>query len=137
MMTHLENMPLWIALPVAFFLVAGATLTLLGTLGFVQLKDFYDRIHAPTLGTSWGAAGILLASMLLASWIEGRAVLHELVIGIFIMVTTPVTLMLVGRAALHRDRAEGRQGMPPPLSARDPEADTVLLQDIAPETDQA
>ena len=129
-MTHLENMPLWLALPIAFFLVAGATLTLLGTIGFVQLKSFYDRLHAPTLGTSWGAAGILLASMLLASWIEGRAVLHELVIGVFLMITTPVTLMLLGRAGLHRDRAEGLD-VPPPLSVRDPEPETIILQDEA------
>ncbi len=111
-MTYLETLPAWIALPVAFFLILGSTLTLLGTIGLVQLKSFYDRLHAPTLGTSWGAAGILLASMILVSWTEGRAVLHELVIGIFLMITTPVTLMFLGRAALHRDRIEGTPGIP-------------------------
>ncbi|GGE18899.1 multisubunit potassium/proton antiporter, PhaG subunit [Gemmobacter megaterium] len=112
-MKHLIDLPLWIAGPVAVFLVIGATLTLLGTLGLVQLRSFYDRLHAPTLGTSWGAAAILLASMILFSWVEGRPVAHELVIGVLVMVTTPVTLMLVGRAALHRDRAEGRGDVPP------------------------
>lgn len=111
-MNYMETLPAWIALPVAFFLVLGATLTLLGTIGFVQLKSFYDRLHAPTLGTSWGAAGILVASMLLVSWTEGHAILHELVIGLFLMITTPVTLMLLGRAALHRDRIEGKEGVP-------------------------
>lgn len=105
-MTGLDGLPLWIALPVAALVVLGSTLTLLGAIGLVQLRSFFDRLHAPTLGTSWGAAGIILASMLASSWIEGRAVLHEVVIGVFVMITTPVTLMMLGRAALHRDRAE-------------------------------
>ncbi|MDR5651694.1 monovalent cation/H(+) antiporter subunit G [Ruixingdingia sedimenti] len=112
-MIDLETLPVWIALPAALFLVIGSTLTLLGTLGLMQLKSFYDRLHAPTLGTSWGTAGIMLASMLVFSWAGGRAVLHELVIAIFVMVTTPVTLMLLGRASLHRDRGEGRADVPP------------------------
>lgn len=111
-MTGFETLSLWVALPVAGLLVLGSTLTLLGTVGLVQLKSFYDRLHAPTLGTSWGAAGVLLASMLLFSALDGRAALHELVIGIFLLVTTPVTLMLLGRAALHRDRAEKLPGVP-------------------------
>ena len=111
-MTDFDTLSLWVALPVAGLLVLGSTLTLLGTLGLVRLKSFYDRLHAPTLGTSWGAAAVLLASMLLFSALDGRAALHELVIGIFLIVTTPVTLMLLGRAALHRDRAEKVPGVP-------------------------
>jgi len=113
-MKHLADLPLWIGGPVALLLVIGATLTLLGTLGLVRLRSFYDRLHAPTLGTSWGAAATLLASMILFSWTEARVAIHELVLGVLVMVTTPVTLMLLGRAALHRDRAEGREGVPPP-----------------------
>ncbi|WYK06296.1 monovalent cation/H(+) antiporter subunit G [Cereibacter sphaeroides f. sp. denitrificans] len=119
-MTHLETVPLWLALPIALFLVLGSTLTLLGTVGLVQLRSFYDRLHAPTLGTSWGAAGIILAAILLFSWMQGRPVLHELVIGAFVMITTPVTLMMLGRAALHRDRAEGRGGVPAAVPHPDP-----------------
>jgi len=111
-MIWMQNLPLWVALPAALLVVAGSTLTLLGTLGLVTLKSFYDRLHAPTLGTSWGTAAILLASMLVFGWTEGRLVLHELVIGIFVMVTTPVTLMLLGRAALYRDRGEGSAEVP-------------------------
>jgi multicomponent K+:H+ antiporter subunit G len=40
--------------------------------------------------------------------IEARPVVHELLILVFVVVTTPVTLMLLARAALYRDRAEGR-----------------------------
>lgn len=111
-MSHLADLPVWAAVLIAFFVVLGSTLTLLGTLGLVRLNSFYDRLHAPTLGTSWGTAGIVLASMLLFSLAGGRPVLHELLIGIFVMITTPVTLMLLGRAALHRDRAEDNPDLP-------------------------
>ncbi len=121
-MNGIEDVPLWLALPVALFLVAGATLTFLGTLGFVRLASFYDRLHAPTLGTSWGAAGVLIASMLLASWVQGHAVLHEIVLGVFLMITTPVTFLLLGRAALHRDRGEGRTDVPPARGSQTPGA---------------
>lgn len=117
-MSALATLPPWLMLPVALLLVLGSTLTLLGAFGLVHLKSFYDRLHAPTLGTSWGAAAILLASLISWSWVEDRVFLHELVIGICIMVTTPVTLMLLGRAALHRDRADGRGGVP--QAGRDP-----------------
>ena len=115
-MTALESLPPWLMGVVAFLLVLGSTLTLLGAVGLVRLRDFYDRLHAPTLGTSWGAAAILLASLLSWSWAEDRVFLHELVIGICVMVTTPVTLMLLGRAALHRDRTEGTLAVKQPLS---------------------
>ena len=43
-----------------------------------------------------------------------RVVLHEILIGVFVTVTTPVTLMLLARAALYRDRSEGKnQDIPP------------------------
>lgn len=106
-MTALDSLPPWLMLPVAVLLVLGSTLTLLGAFGLLHLKSFYDRIHAPTLGTSWGTAAILLASLLSWSWVQDRTLLHELVIGLCVMVTTPITLMFLGRAALHRDRASG------------------------------
>lgn len=113
-MTALEAMPLWLALPVAVLLVAGSTLAFLGALGLVRLNSFYERIHAPTLGTSWGTAAILLASLLSYSWLQDRVILHELVIGLFVMITTPVTLMVLGAAALKRDREEGSSAVPRP-----------------------
>ena len=76
------------------------------------LASFYDRIHAPTLGTSWGTAGIIIASMLMFTVTGDRAILHEFLIGAFVMITTPVTLLLLGRAAIHRDRVEQSANLP-------------------------
>jgi multicomponent K+:H+ antiporter subunit G len=103
-MTHLDAIPLWAAIPAAAFLVLGALLTLIGTIGLARLPNFYTRLHAPTLGTSWGTGGIVFASMIVSTATEGRPVLHELLIALFVTVTTPVTLMLLGRATLYRDK---------------------------------
>ena len=111
-MTDFSTLPEWAAVLVALFLVAGAAITLIGTVGLVRLATFYQRIHAPTLGTSGGAALVALASALYFSIALGQPILAEILILVFITVTTPVTLMLLARAALYRDRAEGNEGVP-------------------------
>jgi len=111
-MTGLDDFPLWAAILVSLLLLLGSGLTLLGTIGLVQFKSFYERIHAPTLGSTCGAGGVLMASILFFSVLQSRLVLHEVLITVFVTVTTPVTLMLLGRAAIYRDRTEGKDGMP-------------------------
>lgn len=108
-MTEATDPALWVALPVSLLLVAGASLALVGSIGLVTLRSFYDRLHAPTLAATLGMGFILLASMLFFSVQQMRFVLHEVLIAMLMVVTTPVTLMLLARAALHRDRREGGQ----------------------------
>ncbi|TCL74927.1 monovalent cation/H(+) antiporter subunit G [Rhizobium sp. BK251] len=112
MMQIAADIPLWAAFSVAFFLLVGASLALIGSIGFLRLPTFYERIHAPTLGTSWGIGGVMLASMIYFSAASSRPVVHEILIGIFVTVTTPITFMLLARAALHRDRAERNGNVP-------------------------
>jgi multicomponent K+:H+ antiporter subunit G len=111
-MTHAADLPAWAALLTAFFVLLGAGLTLLGAIGALRFDSFFQRVHAPTLGTSWGTGAILLASIVCFSALASRPLVHEILIGIFITVTTPVTLMLLARAALYRDRAEGKLAVP-------------------------
>jgi multicomponent K+:H+ antiporter subunit G len=122
-MNHAADLPVWVALLVAAFMLLGAGLTLIGAYGFFSLRSFYDRIHAPTLGTSWGTAAIVMASMICFTALQSRPVFHEILVGIFVTVTTPVTLMLLGRAALYRDRSEGAPEVPqmdPPHGVLEP-----------------
>jgi multicomponent K+:H+ antiporter subunit G len=107
-MTHAADLPALAAALTALLVLAGAALALIGSLGLLRLRSFYDRIHAPTLGTTLGTGFVLIASMVLFSALESRPVLHEIAIGVFMTITTPVTYMLLVRAALHRDRSEGR-----------------------------
>lgn len=116
-MSNAAELPLWAAIVVSAFLLLGSGLALIGMIGFTRLPTFYQRLHAPTLGTSWGTGGVVMASMIYFSVVGGRPVFHELLIGIFVTVTTPVTLMLLAQAALHRDRAEGDPTVPTSIAA--------------------
>jgi len=117
-MSLVPAVPLWLALMVALLLVLGAGLALIGAIGLLRLPSFYERVHAPTLATTLGIGSILIASMLYFSVMESRAVLHEVLIAAVVVTTMPVTLMLLTRAALHRDRREGDSGAPPLPPAR-------------------
>ena len=104
-MTPGAELPLYVAVPVSLLVVTGAALTLSGTLGLLRLSTFYERVHAPTLGTTLGTGLVLLASIVLFTALESRPVLHEIVIAVFMTLTTPVTFMLLLRASVLRDRA--------------------------------
>lgn len=103
----------WVAILTSVLVVLGAAVTLIGAIGTLRLRTFFDRMHAPGLGAGLGLMLILLASMLFFSALEGRLVLREIVVGFFIAVTAPVTLMLLGRAALYRERMEQATHVPP------------------------
>ena len=93
----------------AILLVGGAAITLIGSVGLLHLRGFYDRVHAPTLGTTIGTACIALASIIYFSSLETRVAFHELLIILFITATTPISLMILIRAAVLRDESEARQ----------------------------
>ena len=95
-------------------LLLGAAITLIGSLGLLRLRSFYERVHAPTLGTTLGTGCIVIASMIYFSVLQTRPVLHEILIVVFVTVTTPVTLMILVRAALFRDRSGKRTDVPRP-----------------------
>jgi multicomponent K+:H+ antiporter subunit G len=107
-MSHAAALSPLLSVLVALLVVLGAALAFIGSLGLLRLGTFYERVHPPTMGSTLGAGSVLIASMLLFSALESRLVLHEILIAFFIIVTTPVTYMLLVRAAMHRDRAEGR-----------------------------
>lgn len=106
-MTGPAEVPAWAAILTAILLLLGAAMTLAGALGLLRLRRFYERVHAPTLGTTLGTTAIALASMIYFSALGGRPVVHELLIVAFITITTPVGLMILVRAASLRDKAEG------------------------------
>src|SRR5690606_26957666 len=54
-MNPFDSLPVWAAVLVGICLVAGAAITFAGTVGLVRFASFYQRVHAPTLGSSFGA----------------------------------------------------------------------------------
>ena len=108
-MTPLAELHPIVALVAAVCLVAGAGFALIGSIGLVRLGSFYERIHPPTLGTTFGTAFVALGSMIVFSALESRPELHELVLIVFVVVTTPITYTLLVRAAALRES----DGAPP------------------------
>ena len=88
----------------AVLVLAGALLAFIGSLGLLRMKTFFERVHPPTMGTTLGTALVLAGSMLYFTALESRLVLPEILIGVFMMLSTPVTYVLLGRAALRRER---------------------------------
>jgi multicomponent K+:H+ antiporter subunit G len=94
----------FVAALVALLVLVGAAFALIGSFGLLRMATFYERVHPPTMGTTLGVGLTLVASMLLFTVLESRPVLHEVVIAVFVVATTPVTYMLLLRAAVHRER---------------------------------
>ncbi len=102
----ISTLPVWAAYLIPVLAILGAGVTLLGSMGLVSFKNFYERVHAPTLGSTLGMTLIVVASVFFYSLLEGRLTLKPMLIGMFLTVTTPVTLVILARAAIYRDRVE-------------------------------
>ena len=126
-MTPIEQLPLWAEILVSALLILGSSLALFGSIGMLRFKTFYERVHAPTLGSTLGLFSILGASMLYFSITETRLVIHEVLIGIFVTITTPVTFLLLVQATVYRDRLEGSD----PISNLSAEQRTVKTPSAA------
>ena len=59
----------------ALLLVAGGLLSLVASLGFVRLRDYFQRMHPPALATTLGAWCVCLASVIFLSMVEGMPVM--------------------------------------------------------------
>jgi multicomponent K+:H+ antiporter subunit G len=102
-MNEVPQIPMFSAILTATLLIVGAAITFVGSLGLLRLRSFYERVHAPTLGTTLGTVCVAMASMVYFSTLGSRPVLHEVLIVIFVTVTTPISLMILVRAAVLRD----------------------------------
>jgi len=112
-MILVPDLPAWAAAVVAILVLAGAAMTLIGSIGLLRMKTFYNRLHPPTLGSSAGTLLIVVGSMVCFSVLRTRPSVHEVLIAVFVTLTTPVTFMLLGRAALYRDRTGDGEEVPP------------------------
>lgn len=78
-------------------LVAGAAFLLLGSLGLVRMPDVYNRIQAGTKATTLGT----LLTLAGTACLQPAWSLKLLLIGLFILLTNPISSQVLARAA-HR-----------------------------------
>jgi multicomponent Na+:H+ antiporter subunit G len=79
--------------------VLGVLVMTVGVYGVVRMPDTYTRLHAASKTIILGMMPLLLASAFTG---DRGVVLRVILIGLFILVTTPVSAHMVGRAAYLR-----------------------------------
>lgn len=116
-MNELEQLPLWVEILVAILLVASSLCALIGAIGLLRLKDFFQRMHPPALASTLGAWCVALASIIYFSALKHSPVLHAWLIPVLLAITMPVTTLLLARTALFRKRMAG-DDVPSEVSSR-------------------
>ncbi len=86
---------------VSALLVIGGFFGFVGSYGLVKLPEPMTRLHAPTKAATLGVGGVLLASMVYFAWFGPAPSLHELLITLFILLTAPVTGLMIAKANIH------------------------------------
>ncbi len=99
-----DTLPAWVLLPAALLLICSGCITLIGSLGLLRLRSFFQRMHGPSMVNTLGAGCALVASIIVSSSTAGRLILHELLISLAIVVTSPITAVLLMSAAKARSR---------------------------------
>ncbi|AZD47926.1 multisubunit potassium/proton antiporter, PhaG subunit [Pseudomonas chlororaphis] len=116
-MNAVNELSWWIEIPVAILLVLSSAFALIGAIGMLRMKDYFQRMHPPALASTLGAWCVALASILYFSGMKSAPVLHAWLIPILLSITVPVTTLLLARAALFRKRMAG-DDVPAEVSSR-------------------
>lgn len=109
-------LPFWVELLTAVLLVLSSLFALIGALGLVRMKDFFQRMHPPAQASTIGAWCVALASIIYFSAMKRGPVLHAWLIPVLLAITVPVTTLLLARTGLFRKRMAGDDDVPPEVS---------------------
>lgn len=127
-------MTLLLDLLITAALVIGGAFALIGSYGLLRLKDPFQRLHAPTKGSTLGVGAVLVASALVhlargqgASW-------HEVLVTLFIFLTAPLTALYLARVHLHQARPKPE--LPGPATASGWANSDLQLEINAPDAEQ-
>ncbi|MGH8408458.1 MAG: Na+/H+ antiporter subunit G, partial [Pseudomonas sp.] len=75
-MINVDVLPLWVEVIVAVLLVLSSLFALIGAIGLLRMKDFFQRMHPPALASTLGAWCVALASIIYFSVLKSGPVLH-------------------------------------------------------------
>jgi multicomponent K+:H+ antiporter subunit G len=101
----MNNLPLWVTIPGTVLLVILGLTTLIGSIGLLRLRDFFQRMHGPSMTNTVATGAALVVSMLVSSSVAARPIVHELLITLLVGTSAPITSILLVQAALYRNRA--------------------------------
>ena len=103
----MNAIPVWAEILTALALVAGAASAAIGAFGLVRLPTFFERIHAPTLCSTFGVWAITAGTIVFFSVQGFNLFLHAILVNLFVALTAPITTIFLMRAALFRERQRG------------------------------
>jgi multicomponent K+:H+ antiporter subunit G len=89
-------------LVISLLLVIAGGFGLIGSLGLLKLRQPMQRLHAPTKATTVGVGAALLASIAYATLRLEEPSWQELLIMVFLFITSPITANFLSKAHLHR-----------------------------------
>lgn len=102
-------------LVIAVLLVAGGFFGLVGSWGLVKFPDAMTRLHAPTKAATLGVGCILIASMLDHRLVTGTWSWHEMLIALFVALTSPVTALFLAKSNMHLSWSRASIPRPAPV----------------------
>ncbi len=91
-----------LALAADALVVLGLVVTTLGVLGIFRMRDVYTELHAASKAVVLGIVAFLLASLAAR---DAAVTSRALLIGAFLILTTPVGAHVIARAAWLRGEA--------------------------------
>ena len=98
-------------------LVIGGTFGLIGSFGLLKLNNPMRRLHAPTKATTVGVGAALVASVIYFAAYRDEVTWQELLIVLFLFVTSPITANFLSKVHLHRNAT--RADLPPTGTGQD------------------
>jgi multicomponent K+:H+ antiporter subunit G len=109
------DLPLWAEIIVAVLVLAGAGLTLLGSIGLLRLPTFFERVHVPAIIATLGCWCVMWGTVLFFSIQQGELAVFPILIAVFIAITVPIPTIFLMRASLFRARQMDKD-VPPSVS---------------------
>jgi multicomponent Na+:H+ antiporter subunit G len=98
-------MEIWLPWLIDSLVLLGLFIMTLAIVGILRMPDIYTQLHAASKAVVLGVIPMLLSIALLA---ESTIAVRALLIGFFILLTTPVSTHAIGRAAfLKREAMKG------------------------------
>ncbi len=92
-----------IVIPASILMVASGLLVLAASIGIVRVRSFLLRTHFQAIIYSLSLWCLLLASLLLTFSLNDRTFLHEVLIGVFIFISSPISSVLLVRSYVLRE----------------------------------
>jgi multicomponent Na+:H+ antiporter subunit G len=91
----------------ALAILLGLAVLTIAVYGMLRMPDLYTRLHAASKAAFLGVLPFLVAAMTTG---EPAMIARALLIGVFLLLTTPVAAHVIGQAAFRTDEAMETSG---------------------------